>query len=252
MIGKPPSLSQVPRVALWLGGIAAVTSAATTFLLWYLPRTYAAPADFAEVVALHAEPAYLARLWVNYVHVFVALFAYGVVAAVLRGRAPLAAAVGMTAFAFWCLAEALGISITIWAVNDTWRAGFAAADPETQGLIRASLHTYSGIWNGVFFVILTTFLIGTLSYGIALASGGTPERLLALLFLLAAPLTVIIMLDGYFGASLSGWIAWSYPLLQPLSRALTGAWLIWLATSRYSKGRYSAGRSSPAARSPGS
>ncbi len=132
MIGKPPSLSQVPRVALWLGGIAAVTSAATTFLL------------------------------------------------------------------------------------------------------------------------LTTFLIGTLSYGIALASGGTPERLLALLFLLAAPLTVIIMLDGYFGASLSGWIAWSYPLLQPLSRALTGAWLIWLATSRYSKGRYSAGRSSPAARSPGS
>ena len=119
---------------------------------------------------------------------FIALVAYGVVAAVLRDRAPLAAAAGITAFAFWCLAEALGISITIWAVNDTWRAGYAAADPETQGLIRASLHTYSGIWNGVFFVILTTFLIGTLCYGIALASGGATERLLALLFLLAAPL----------------------------------------------------------------
>ena len=247
MADQSLSLSQVPRAALWLGGVAAVISAATTFLLWYLPRTYAAPGDFAEIVALHAEPAYIARLWVNFIHVFSALVAYGVVAAVLRDRAPLAAAAGITAFAFWCLAEALGISITIWAVNDTWRAGYAAANPETQGLIRASLHTYSGIWNGVFFVILTTFLIGTLCYGIALASGGTTERLLALLFLLAAPLTVIIILDGYFGASLSGWIAWSYPVLQPLSRALTGAWLISLAINRYSPDL-----SSPAARSPDS
>lgn len=242
MVSHSTSLSDVPRAALWLGGIAAVISAATTFLLWYLPRTYPAPSGFAEVVALHAEPAYVARLWVNYAHVFVALFAYGVVAAVLRNRAPLAAAVGIAAFAFWCLAEALGISITIWAVNDTWRAGYSAADPDTQAIIRTSLHTYSGIWDGVFFVILTTFLIGTLCYGAALASGGPAEKLLAVLFLLAAPLTAIIVLDGYFGASLSGWIAWSYPVLQPLSRALTGAWLISLAVSR----------SSPATRSPGS
>ncbi len=234
MTTEPPSLAVVPQRALWLGGVAAVLSAATTFLLWYLPRTYASPAGFAEVVALHAEPAYIARLWINYIHVFVALLAYGVTAAVLRRRAPVATAVGLTAFAFWCLAEALGVSVNIWAVNDAWRAGYAAADPEMQNLIRSSLHTYSGIWNGIFFVILTAFLIGTLSYGTALASGGMIERILAALFLLAAPLTVIIMLDGYFGASLSQWIAWSYPLLQPLSRALLGFWLISLALSRQS------------------
>ena len=219
-----------------------MASAGTTFLLWYLPQTYPAPGDFAAAVALFSEPAYIARLWVNYAHVFIALFAYGVVAAVLRHRAPIAVTTGLTAFAFWCLAEALGISINLWAVNDTWRAGYATADPETQVVIRSSLHTFSGIWNGMFFVILTTFLIGTLSFGIALVSGGAMERVLALLFLLAAPLTVIIILDGYFGASLSGWIAWSYPVLQPLSRALTGAWLISLAISQ----------SSPAARSPDS
>ena len=96
-------------------------------------------------------------------------------------------------------------------------------------LLRASLHTAAGIWDGVFFVVLTAFLIGTVSYGIALASGAALQRLVGVLFLLAGPLTLIIMLDGYFGASLSRWVSWSYPILQPVSRASMGIWLLVLA-----------------------
>jgi hypothetical protein len=50
--------------------------------------------------------------------------------------------------------------------------------------------------------------------------------------LLAAPLTVGIMVGGY--TSLTFWSDasdWIYPLLQPLSRALMGVWLWRLASA---------------------
>ena len=217
------------HAALLLGGIASVASAVTTFFLWYLPRTYDAGAGFEGSVALHAEPAYMARLWINYTHIMLALFAYGVVAATMRAKAPIAVGIGFIAFLVWCIAEAIIVSINIWAANETWRAAYGAADEAERQLIRASLHSFSGIWNGVFFVILTAFLIGTLSFAIALFRDTLIQKALGVLFFLAAPLTLIIMLDGYFGATLSEWIAWSYPVLQPLSRAATGLWLISLA-----------------------
>ncbi|TQV82466.1 hypothetical protein FKG94_06910 [Exilibacterium tricleocarpae] len=211
--------------ALWFSACAAFLSAVTTFLLWYLPRQYASPANFEEAVALHQNAFYMARLWVNYIHVFLALAAYAGVTYLCYRRAPVLALAGFIAFAFWAFAEALGVAINIWGVNELWRAGYAGADSETQTLIRTSINTFTGIWEGLFFVVLTTFLIGTLSLGMALWHGDTLQRALAILFLLAGPLTLIIMLDGYFGASLSPWIAWSYPVLQPLSHALMGGWL---------------------------
>ncbi len=218
-----------PRFVLRLGGVAGLITAITTFLLWYLPRTYDVAPGFDGVIALHAEPAYMARLWINFWHVFLALLAYGVVAAVLWQRSKFWAAFGFIAFSFWCLIEAVGVSINIWAVNETWRAGYVSADSEQQLLLKASLQTFSGIWNGLFFVILITFLLGTLAYGVALWSGKGIEKILSLLFLLAVPLTLIILADSYFGASLSRWISWSYPILQPVSRGLMGIWLIRLS-----------------------
>ena len=220
------------KTAYVLGGIAALVSAVTTFFLWWLPQTYGAPESFEQAVTLHANDAYMARLWINYIHVFIALFAYAVVAAALRRCSPIAAATGFIAFLFWAVSEALGVSINIWAVNETWRAGYLEANGDTKQVIQNSIHTFQGFWNGIFFVVLTTFLIGTSSYGIAFWGKGKFENFLSVMFWLAAPLTLIIMLDSYFGASLSKWIEWSYPTLQPLSRAATGIWLLNLAFAR--------------------
>ena len=81
------------------------------------------------------------------------------------------------------------------------------------------------MWDAMFFLLLIAFLIGTTCYGMATVRQDGFERLIGILFLLAAPLTIIITLDGYAGLSLSGWIAWSYPILQPVSRFLMGIWL---------------------------
>jgi len=61
------------RLLFRAGAICAGASAVTTFLLWLLPRLYQAPVGFEASLRLHAEPLYMARLWVNLVHEFLAL-----------------------------------------------------------------------------------------------------------------------------------------------------------------------------------
>ena len=214
-----------------IGAVAAFTSAITTFLLWYLPTRYDYAGTFEGNLSLAENSFYMARLWVNFAHVFIALVAYGAAAWVLRRRSPSLAATGFIAFAFWALTEAIGVSVNLWGVNHTWRAGYAAANEPTQLAFRTAITTFQGIWDGLFFVILVTFLIGTLAYGFALLKTTGLGRWLGALFLLAGPLTLIILLDIYFGASLSRWIEWSYPTLQPVSRALLGVWL-WRRTNK--------------------
>jgi hypothetical protein len=96
-----------------VAAIAAILSAATTVLLWLLPRLYASPQGFDEIVQLHQDPTYLARLWVNYVHIFFALLAYAATAVLLWRRSPglagfglmfgddVNADVNLTHFPFW-------------------------------------------------------------------------------------------------------------------------------------------------------
>ena len=74
-------------------------------------------------------------------------------------------------------------------------------------------------------LLLVAFLLGTTSYGIAAFREKGLTRIMGLLFLLAVPLTLVIILDRYMGYSLSIWISWSYPLLQPVSRFIMGYWL---------------------------
>lgn len=213
------------RAAVRTCAVAALLSAVTTFLLWWLPQNYAPPSGFEDAIGLATNPWYLARLWVNFVHVFIALAAYAAVCALTFRRSPGWALTAAMAMAFWALSEALGVSINIWAQNAEWRLAFAAADAETQAMIRTAIFTYNGLWNGIFFVVLVTFAIGSLALGLCVWARDRLSRALSILLLAAVPLTAIILADGYFGASLSQWIEWTYPLLQPCSRALMGLWL---------------------------
>ncbi|MEL6341073.1 MAG: hypothetical protein AAFQ65_14295 [Myxococcota bacterium] len=210
--------------AIRIAAIASLVTAVTTFLLWYLAPTI--PLETLEDrVALHTNTRYLARLWINFAHVFMALFAYAITAALLWSRRPVLSALSTVAFAFWALVEAIGVAVLIFTVNGAWRASYMDADPDARIRLATQINTFEGIWDGMFFVILVTFLIGTGALGAAMWSNDWIDRLMASLLLLAGPLTVIIIADGYFGASWSVWIAWMYPTLQPISRAVLAGWL---------------------------
>ena len=233
MCFKSPSLTDLtfrlivphPNRFLRWTAIFAILSAITTFFLWLLPRFYSVGPDFQAQTLLYQNPFYMGRLWVNFIHIFFAIAAYAGAAYVLKRHSPALASFGFLSFLLWGFVELLGVSILLIAVNYNWRANYAAADPDTQAMLESHIHGFSGIWDAMFFLLLIAFLIGTIFFGMAAVRQRGMERMIGCLFLLAAPLTIIITLDRYAGMSLSNWIAWSYPILQPASRFLLGLWL---------------------------
>lgn len=206
--------------------LCAALSAVTTFLLWLLPRLYTPAANFDAAIALRSNPLYLGRLWVNFLHVFLAWTAYAAAASLLRRRSGALAGGGLAAFSLWGATELLGVTTIIFAVNGTWRSAFATASPEIQQQLRLQITGFQAVWDAMFFLLLVAFLLGTLCFGLAALRGDRLERALGWLFLLAAPLTIAIMLGNYTRFTALDPVAdWSYPFLQPISRALLSVWL---------------------------
>ena len=186
---------------------------------------YSSPVGFEAQVMLHENPYYMSRLWVNFIHIFFALVAYAGAASALLKRSPALALLGFLWFLLWGFTELIGVSVLIFAVNRTWRAEYMLSSPEMQEIIRTNIEGFEAIWGALFFLLLVAFLLGTSCFGFAALRETGLTRIMALLFLLAVPLTLVIMLDRYMGFSLSTWISWSYPILQPLSRFIMGYWL---------------------------
>lgn len=206
------------------GAICSAASAVTTFLLWLLPRLYEASAAAPD--GLHADPLYMARWWVNFAHVFLALTAYWAATAALWNRSRFLAGSALLWFLLWGFTEILGVAINIFAVNRSWRAGLATADAATQQILRTNLAGFAAVWDAMFFVILVGFLLGTLFLGLAAVGGSGLQRAVGGLLLLGVPLTVAILLSGYAGVGqLDPVVAWIYPVLQPISRGLMAVWL---------------------------
>jgi len=214
-----------------------MVTAFTTFLLWLLPRFVPPTADFAAKVALHENGWYLARLWVNFSHNWLALFGYIGAAAVLARRSPAFAVGGLAAFAIWATTELTGIAIIIVGVNGTWRARYAAAGEAEQASLRTLLTGWDAVWDGMFFLLLVAFFLGSLLYGLAALRGRGLERLVGWLILAGAPLTLLIILGGYTGADWANQVSDAvYPVLQPVSRLLMGVWIWREADGRGSDG----------------
>ena len=221
-----PGPRTMSPISFRIAAVAAALSAVTTFLLWLLPRLYEVPDGLEAAVGLHQNPVYLSRLWVNFVHIFLALAAYGATAVLLWRRSPSLAGFGFVCFLLWGFVELSGVSVNIFAVNADWRAHFALATPEGQGQLRVLLLGFDAVWDALFFLLLTGFLLGTSCFGLAALAGTGLERWVGVMFLLASPLTLAIMLGGYAGvAFMDSIVSWLYPVLQPFSRALLAAWL---------------------------
>lgn len=210
-----------------IAAICAFITAVTTFLLWLLPKLYIAPEDFDEAIALSRNSMYMARQWINLLHIPLALMAYFGLAYVLRKRELPKVGIGMIWFLIWGIVEMIGISGIIFSVNGNWRANYVGASSSEQEILRINIESYLAQWDSMFFVLLIAFLLGTAFYGWATWCGKGLERLLSYLFWLAAPLTILIILSGYFGLEYGTTVVGIvYPILQPVSRFVLGLFLM--------------------------
>ncbi len=214
------------RPFLRLTAFCAFATAVTTLLLWLLPRLYTAPVGFEASVLLHQNPFYMARLWVNFFHLPLALMGYFGLMVVLFRRQALKAAFGLLWFLVWGIVEMVGIAVNIFAVNYNWRASYAAADGAARPMLQQNIQAFAAVWDSAFFVLLVAFLLGSLFFAWATAKGTGLEKALSWLLWLAVPLTLLIILSNYAGQQWAGSItAYVYPVLQPVSRFVLGLFL---------------------------
>ena len=207
--------------------ISAMLSAVTTFLLWLLPKLYTPPETFEAGVRLHTNLYYIARLWVNFIHIPLALASYFGLVVVTRNRHPLLSLFGMGWFVVWGVIEMVGIAILVFSVNGNWRASYETADEVQQAVLKNNIQAFYSIWDSMFFVLLVAFLLGSVCYGVVTWGSSGLQRVLSYLIWLSVPLTLMIMAGGYAGQAwadeITGYI---YPALQPISRFIMGI-VIW-------------------------
>jgi ABC-type multidrug transport system permease subunit len=83
---------------------------------------------------------------------------------------------------------------------------------------------WPAVWDGMFFVLLVAFLLGSLSLGLLAANG--LERATGILLLLSVPLSILIIPGEYWNVRVASRLeAIIYPRLQPVSRVVTEVWL---------------------------
>lgn len=210
-----------------ISAIAAGLTSLTTFLLWYLPRLYAAPASFEESISLASNPFYTSRLWVNFIHIPLALLGYSALYYKIKKREPMKVGIGFVWFCIWGAVEMIGIAIIIFSVNKNWRTSYPLLDESSKIQVKGAIDNFFAIWDSMFFVLLIAFLLASTFYAWATWSGKGIEKVLSYLFWLSVPLTILIILSGYFDFPSAGLIvAWSYPILQPVSRFIL-ALVLW-------------------------
>ncbi|MGI9543627.1 MAG: hypothetical protein ACR2MX_10240 [Cyclobacteriaceae bacterium] len=214
------------ELLLKIAAVCAISTTITTFFLWLLPQFYQAPQTFEEGVALASNSFYLSRLWVNLLHIPLALTGYFGLAYILRNRELPKVSLGMIWFLVWGLTEMIGVSSLIFSVNGEWRSGYLLAGEAEQLALQSRIEAALSIWDSLFFVLLIGFLLGTTLYGWATWKGKGLEKLLSYCFWLAVPLTLLIIFSKYAQVEWAGQVtSWIYPLLQPFSRFILGLFI---------------------------
>ena len=220
------------RTFLRFAAACALALAVTTFLLWLLPRYSAPGGTFEQALARAADPYYIARLWVSLVHMVLGLVVALGLWRVLSPSSPGFAALGVALYAIWAVVELVAMATNLFGVNMAWRAGYAAADPATKEAYRVLIIGWSGVWDGLYFVLGSGYSLGSLVFGaLAIRMTGI-ARLSGVFLFLAAAIRIAFLLGGYAGQAWAEDAAgFVYPVIQPVGRAVLAVWL-WKESSR--------------------
>lgn len=205
--------------------VCSFLSVATTLALIFLPRFYGPVGSFEQRMELVQHPVYLLRAWTYLLHPFVVIAAAWGVAVRLRRVAPGCMTVGFLGFLLWAFTEASQQALTLVAFR-RWASAFPGANAVARDVLRAHISAYDAVWDSMFLLLLIGFFVGSALYGIATVRRSGFDRVLGVLYLAVALLTL-----GSISGELGGPVVpaalgiWLYPVLQPLARFLIGVWL---------------------------
>lgn len=208
------------------GATCAVLTALTTLVVHVVPHLWADATTFEQQVELRLDRIYLAQRWTILLHCALVILSMFVLGGAKLRSAPVLVSFGFLGYLCFGFTEILRTSISIFAVNRTWRVGYAAAaDDATREQFRALITAYGGINQALFFIFYTAFLIGLICYGLAFLRSEGGKSHLGLLFMAWSLLSVPGFLDATTGTELGRYFEWVGPYFLPLARLYIGVWL---------------------------
>jgi hypothetical protein len=216
-----------------VASICAILTALTTIAVHWLPDLWSNATTFESRVNLHHNAIYMGRFWIVLIHCVLVVISMTAIPCLLNGTPRLIAIFGLGSYVMFAFVEMLRTSLSIFAVNRAWRAGYQASSDDIQKrAFRAALDTFGGVNDALFFLFLTAFTVGLFCYGCALLSKSGNDQRIGFLFLVWG----VLNLPGLIGAiigneALGAAFDWVGRYFQPAARLLIGLWL-WNVSTR--------------------
>lgn len=211
-----------------VAGICSVLSGLTTFGVHLIPFAWSHLTTFEQQAELWHNRLYLGRLWMVYLHLFLVVAAMLGIALLKLRSSPASSVLGFVGYALFAFTESARVSLTLFAVNASWRAALATSSDEA---VRAAMKTlllgWPGINNSLFVLFSLGFMSGNFFYAIATWKSRGLEKVVSSAFLVWALITAYGLAEGFGGASwlrpLPEWLSFTF---QPGVRFLVGFWLL--------------------------
>jgi hypothetical protein len=219
-----------------VASICAILTALTTVAVHWLPDLWSDLTTFESRVQLRHNAIYMSRLWIVLIHCLLVVISMAAIPWLLNGAARLIAMFGFGSYVMFAFVEMLRTSLSIFAVNRAWRAGYEASGDDIQkGAFRAALDAFGGVNDALFFLFFTAFTVGLFCYGFALLLKSGIDQRVGLLFLLWGVLNLLGLIGTIAGKeALSAPFDWVGRYFQPAARLLIGIWL-WNVSTRFRK-----------------
>lgn len=216
-----------------IAGICAILTAATTIAVHWLPDLWSSATTFESRVQLQHNAIYTARLWIVLIHCVLVAISMAPIPFLLHGMARLIALFGFACYLVFAFVEILRTSLTIFAVNRAWRAGYETSSDDLQRqTFRDALESFAGVNDALFFLFFAAFTVGLFSYGLALLVRRGITQAMGLLFLLWAVLNLPDLVGAIAGnEALNKGFEWVGRYFQPAARFFIGICL-WNASSQ--------------------
>jgi len=217
-----------------VASICAIATAFTTIAVHWLPDLWSNAVSFESGVQLRHNPIYMGRLWIVLVHCVLVVISMAAIPCLLSGATRLTAIFGLATYVVFAFVEILRTSLSIFAVNRTWRAGYETSGDDLQRqAFRAALDTFRGVNDALFFLFFTAFTIGLFCYGFALLLNSGVDQRIGFLFLLWGALNLPGLIGAILGNdSVGNAFDWVGRYFQPIARFLIGLWL-WNSSNRF-------------------
>lgn len=209
------------------GAVCALLTVITTLAVHVLPNLWADATTFEQQIQMRLNALYMTQRWVILIHCALVIFSMFALGVAKVREAPVLAGFGFLGFLFFGVTEIVRTSLSIFAVNRVWRAGYAnAADEPARETFRSVIVAYPGINDALFFIFYVCFALGLVCYGFAFLKSEGLTSSLGWLFAVWSLLSVPTLIDTINGTDSFGpFVEWVGPWFLPLARLYVGIWL---------------------------